>query len=368
MYENLPLTEAEKANTESLLKAIEKYLTPTVNIRYERALFNLAKQNDDESYDAYINRLRGLIKNCNYGDLENDLLLDKIIYSVKSMTLGEQLWSNQKITLDEAISKCRSKELFAKQMKEVGDTMGEKEPKEEINKIRGQKRYSKSQRSDTVDCGYCGMTHERNKNKCPAFGEKCGKCNLRNHFTKMRKTKQKPYKKLKEIDDDDGDADFVLAITSDKRNLKSEFYMKIGTNKFERTECMLDTGATYNVIGKGNLKQIFQYRDIIVKKTTTKLKSFGGSVIQPIAKIVVECKRKEDCYPIEFEIVEHDHIPLLSAKTCEDMGFIKICSIIQHLSDAKKIANEIVGEFKDVFEGLGCFAGKVKLETKTPRA
>lgn len=94
----------------------------------------------------------------------------------------------------------------------------------------------------------------------------------------------------------------------------------------------------------------------------TRLKTFGGSVIEPITKIVVECKRKEECYPIEFEIVEHDHIPLLSAKTCEDMGFIKMCSTIQNLGNAKKNANDIVKEFKDVFEGLGCFAGKVKLE------
>lgn len=87
MYQNLPLTDADNETADSLLKAIETHLTPTVNIRYERALFNVAKQNDDESYDAYINRLRGLIKKCDYGQLEDDLLLDKIIYSVKSVTL-----------------------------------------------------------------------------------------------------------------------------------------------------------------------------------------------------------------------------------------------------------------------------------------
>lgn len=248
IYENLPLTDADKETADSLLDAIEKHLTPSVNIRYERALFNLAKQNDDESYDTYINRLRGLIKKCEYGQLEEDLLLDKIIYSVKSIPLREQLWSNKKITLTEAISKCKSKELFTKQMKEVGDTLYDEETKEEVNKVYQKKRDNKKQQSENVDCGFCGRTHERNKRKCPAFGEICNKCKIRNHFSRMCKSTQQKYKKIKEINtDSDDSSDFVLTVTSEKRNLKSELYMKINKNNFMRTECMLDTGATCNI-------------------------------------------------------------------------------------------------------------------------
>lgn len=247
-------------------------------------------------------------------------------------------------------------------MKEVGDTLCDGEQKEKVNKLQKKKRDEKKQRAENIDCRYCGKIHERKKEKGSAFGETCSKCKIRNHFSKMCRSKQQNYKRVKEIDDDSDSSDFVLAVTSDKKNLKSEFYMRTDGSQFVRTECMLDTGATCNIIGKRNLKRLFQFRDVIVKKTSTRLKSFGGSVIQPIGKIIVECKRKKECFPIEFEIVEHDHIPLLSAKTCEDMGFIKISSTIRQLNDATKDANDIVNEFSDVFEGLGCFAGKVKLE------
>jgi hypothetical protein len=42
---NLPLEEANRATTE----AITTYLAPKVNKRYERAIFNMAKQDVDES-------------------------------------------------------------------------------------------------------------------------------------------------------------------------------------------------------------------------------------------------------------------------------------------------------------------------------
>lgn len=34
----------------------------------------MAQQENDKSYDVYINRLRCLIKNCQYGALENDIM------------------------------------------------------------------------------------------------------------------------------------------------------------------------------------------------------------------------------------------------------------------------------------------------------
>lgn len=38
----------------------------------------MSKQELEESYDEYFNRLRGLIKNAEYGDSEDDILLDML--------------------------------------------------------------------------------------------------------------------------------------------------------------------------------------------------------------------------------------------------------------------------------------------------
>ena len=44
--------------------------------------------------------------------------------------------------------------------------------------------------TNTVLCKFCGNTHERDKNKCPAFGRRCSKCGKENHFAVKCKTKQ----------------------------------------------------------------------------------------------------------------------------------------------------------------------------------
>lgn len=164
------------------------------------------------SFRTRYSKLKHLI--CEYGQLEEDLLLDK----VKSVPLREQLWSNKKISLIEAISKSKSKEMFTKQMKEVDDTLYDEETKEEVNKVHKKKRDSKKEQSEIIDCGFCGRTHERNKRKCPASGEICNKCKIRNHFSIMCKSTQQRYRKIKEINtDNDGSTDFVLTVTSEKK-------------------------------------------------------------------------------------------------------------------------------------------------------
>lgn len=56
---------------------IAKRLTPQINKRYEQAMFNISKEEDDESYSKYFDRLKTLIKNCQYGQIENYILLDR---------------------------------------------------------------------------------------------------------------------------------------------------------------------------------------------------------------------------------------------------------------------------------------------------
>lgn len=47
-YANMPITEEEKTTAADLLNAIAKNLSPSINKRYVRAIFNMAKQEDDE--------------------------------------------------------------------------------------------------------------------------------------------------------------------------------------------------------------------------------------------------------------------------------------------------------------------------------
>lgn len=64
------ISDTEKAESSIILDAIGTYLSPKINKRFERAVFNMAKW-------KLLNSLNTLIKNCQYGSPDEDLLLDK---------------------------------------------------------------------------------------------------------------------------------------------------------------------------------------------------------------------------------------------------------------------------------------------------
>lgn len=268
MYTNFPLTENDRANADNLLNAIERHLTPTVNKRYERAVFNMAEQEQDESYDIYINRLRSLIKNCQYGALEDDILLDIIICSIKSHNLREQLWNDRDITLEQAIQKCKSKELTRKQLQNITSASSYKT--EEVNKMKANK-YKSQQKSnknptnaqtlqkeerDERSCYFCDTKHPRGMNSCPAKGATCFKCGKKNHYSSVcRSRKQEKFVREvneQEKSDSNSDEEQLLKISSSKSEIptaKIEFRIPYAKRvdqqkKYKGVECMLDTGAT----------------------------------------------------------------------------------------------------------------------------
>lgn len=374
-YNSLPLTDDDKSTEKKLLTALGKCFTPEVNKRYERAMFTYASQDPDESYDRYFVRLRGLIQNCQYGDLMEDLLLDKIICSIKDHSLRARLWENRKIDLETAIDICRSKEASEKQLKEINvqSNPSSNGALSDINKFQSNSRNSKqrsfSQKTDAVvQCKYCGYKHKMDGN-CPAKKETCRKCSKIGHFAKVCMSRRA--EQVKEFQDRSdwtsdphNDEDFVFMLSeSTKKGIFADLQLCIDDTKddFEVIRCQLDTGATCNVIGLHWLCDILMNNNPDIKPTTVNLKVFGGNIMQPIGEITLKVKHKSIVYSLLFQIVEYNHGPLLSSKTCEDMQLIKICNKISDVS-ANMEAHRIVEKFKDVFEGLGELEGAVSLE------
>lgn len=226
MYTGFVLTEADQETEKLLLHAIGRNLTPVVNKRYERAIFNLATQKPKETVHVYLNRLKKLIKNCQYGELEEDLLLDKLISSIKDLSLREQLWMDKDITLENALQKCKDKELAQKQLEalkpvdtkppnnvqqatnEPGKQM--QQPTQAQKKNKQQKNAASQQQKNVTiiqniqgpsappqhpkkpirRCFNCGnhkkgFEHEANPSECPANGLTCKTCGFQNHLTTM---------------------------------------------------------------------------------------------------------------------------------------------------------------------------------------
>ena len=89
---------------------------PQRNVIYERALFNSRKQEPGEPVEEFITALHTLVEYCDYGDLRDQMVRDRIVVGLASNAkLSEKLQLDRKLTLDSAVTQARQDETVRKQ-------------------------------------------------------------------------------------------------------------------------------------------------------------------------------------------------------------------------------------------------------------
>ena len=89
-----------------ILARLEQYCIGEVNESFER-------------YNAYVSSLRRLAKTCNYGQLTDSLIRDRIISGMRDNTARKKLLQTQKLTLKQSIDIVRSFEVAGEQLKQM---------------------------------------------------------------------------------------------------------------------------------------------------------------------------------------------------------------------------------------------------------
>lgn len=84
--------------------------TPEDNIIYSRYLFGTAVQEEYESMFDFIERLKILASACNYKNMRDELIRDRLIIGITNHKLREVLYSNSNLTLQEAVELCELNE------------------------------------------------------------------------------------------------------------------------------------------------------------------------------------------------------------------------------------------------------------------
>ena len=81
IYKNLPLSDAERKSSSTIIEKLTAEFESKRNIIYERYLYNSTIQETDESFDRFLNRLREHISHCKYAALE-EMLRDRIVIGI----------------------------------------------------------------------------------------------------------------------------------------------------------------------------------------------------------------------------------------------------------------------------------------------
>ena len=150
------------------------------NIIFERAKFNLRRQQEGESVDDFITSLHSLSEYCNYGQLRDEMIQDWIVVELCDCAVSEKLQLESELILEKAITLACNKESIRNQQPVVrADTSSSVDAVGFSSKPRSSTKTQKSQKPKSASnskCSRCGKLNHQDKEQCPAKNAMCRKC------------------------------------------------------------------------------------------------------------------------------------------------------------------------------------------------
>lgn len=183
IYNSFNLSDANKNDLQIIKDKFKEYFAPKTNISFERYIFFKIVQNEDEQFNEFLTRIKTQASKCEFDNLLDEMLKDKIVFGIQSNQVREKLLTEDKLDLTKAITICKTSEQAFKQLDEF-------EGKNKADKVLAVRNKGvKNKQNEYYDCKRCGTNHKCRQ--CPAFNKPCTKCNINGHFANMCRTKKK---------------------------------------------------------------------------------------------------------------------------------------------------------------------------------
>ena len=365
--------------------AMNRYFMPTVNEVAERVKFRQHSQLANVSIEEYVNTLRDLVKNCNYGrygeQCEPDMLRDQIIEKCYSPRLREKLLyvsaekarENTLLTLDTTISIAKAMETVCRDTKTVTASsvettvragQGSSDSAEVYAVSKRNQRQTqheagpgktnfanKSQESDMV-CYACSKAgHKANDPGCLARGKICRRCQLVGHFANSRKckfttarTNQIVYSDNEHTTESEEVDDLlycfnVNSIGSNDDTIMMKGLVRVGNDDSNNVDIMfqVDTGARVSIIPFDVYKTYFSL--VPLTEPRKRLADYSGGEISVLGLLKGCITVKSESCEAEFYVVKKG-TPILG------MDIIRKLSLLTPVHSVKSHVTKFVHKVK----------------------
>ena len=101
---------------EVVLGQLDCYFVPKVNVIHERARYHQRAQKHGESVEEYIRSLHELAGKCDFGDVKNENIRDRLVIGILDKDLSQKLQMMSDLTLDKACRQARQSEQIKGQI------------------------------------------------------------------------------------------------------------------------------------------------------------------------------------------------------------------------------------------------------------
>ena len=349
IYSTFEFETSEVDKIKPLIKKFEEYCIPKQNTTMQRYKFNKRVQGDAELVDQYITELRLLAKDCRFGELQEELIRDRIICSVNSERLQARLLREEDLTLEKAINICKADEESRKQLKDLTKDdsskvnfvqQKSKKGKDESKLINSKGIKLKIPSGEVVKCGKCGKQHP--SKQCPAHGKICHACRKPNHYAKFCRSK-----KILGVEqlpaNIDQDILFVGTVQTKQEKqaktkiTKDECFVTLSVQNTP-VEFKVDTGSQANIIPISVYERINEPKAPI-QPSKTKLTSYTGNEFEIFGKCNLNCMDKSLNFFVSLE------------EQPAKLGFRDIIKVVMSTKEEKDIKKKI----SECFQRLGMF-------------
>ncbi len=346
-------TDQEKLTVDSIIGKIDSKLSEERIPIIDRIRFQECKRDleNGESIADFVERAEKLVDYCQFGEKRSELLLQQILVGMRDLDFQKDLVSMKKLDWKLAKQMILARKNRDSQLEALNPI---KPDPESVKAVKIDKKQKK--------CKYCGLIHQFDKKKCPAFGKTCDYCKKSNHFKSVckqkardeqsddsdeeekespakKKSTKKPgkVKKIEEYDSSDSETFTIRKTSSEKDGVFAIVKMKVDDG-WKLVRCQMDTGSDCNLIGLQELKKLI--KDPVIRKTSYKLQDIQKKPIRSIGECGIRVFHRGMKYKLMFQVVDLEHHPLLSENACRVLQFIKYGSSVgqhsaNHWNDGK---------------------------------
>ena len=154
----------DTADVSKIVDAFQKHCIGEANVTYERFLFHQRVQQPGESVDDFLSDLRKMARTCEFAQLEDSLVRDRIVIGIRDEPTRRRLLQIKTLSLRDAIDAAKASEATSRRLRVMGGGTGEVEALAQSTKgrrsasklrIRHEKRDASSHRR----CRYCDGHH-----------------------------------------------------------------------------------------------------------------------------------------------------------------------------------------------------------------
>lgn len=374
----LSLTAEQRTTYEGVRDGFQAFFIVKKNVIYERAKFNMRRQGDNETVDAFVTALYALAEHCNYGVLHDELIRDRLVVGLTDKRLSERMQLDPDLTLQRAINMARQSEEVKRQQSSLrGDSRGEASDAKSVDRVHKISRkpvrtkllQTDSRQAKTrgfredgrkgPTCQKCGGAPSHSKQDCPANEVKCHACGKKGHYRRVCRAP----KTVHEVEEDEHGL-FLGSVKCEGEPWTVDLSINNKNVSFK-----IDTGADVTVLPLKVFKELYRHNHPpSLHKSTKALLGPGRSRLDVVGVSELALRKGDKEILEDVFVIRHLHTALLGRPAISKLELVARLESIT-IETLKKCYPKLcsgLGEVRQPYD-IKLKPGAQPFSLKTPR-